>query len=175
MLQYLLSFQWSRSGRWIAFEDGKVRTPKLVLRAQEVCVLRAFTIVLGIGLAVGAQEVKKVTIQQSSAPSAASGQAMFKEYCAVCHGTAAKGDGPAASALTKRPADLTQLARKNSGKFPELQVINYITGLDTVAAHGTRDMPVWGRLFRSLESRDNAIPDLRAKNLADYVKSLQAN
>ena len=51
--------------------------------------------------------------------------------------------------------------------------MNYILGNDVIAAHGSRDMPVWGLLFRSLEPYDNGIPALRAKNLADYVKSLQ--
>lgn len=136
---------------------------------------KAITIVLAIAGALGAQEIKRVTIQSSPVPSAASGQGMFREYCAVCHGAAGKGDGPAATALKKRPADLTQLARKNNGKFPEVQVMNFITGYDVVAAHGTRDMPVWGRLFRSLEANDNHMPDLRVKNLTDYIKSFQAN
>ncbi len=137
--------------------------------------LKTIMIALAIGATLAAQQVKKVTIQSSPAPSAASGEAMFHQYCAVCHGTAAKGDGPAAAALVKRPADLTQLARKNNGKFPEVKVINFILGNDVIAAHGSRDMPVWGRLFRSLEATDNHIPDLRAKNLTDYIKSLQAN
>jgi mono/diheme cytochrome c family protein len=145
------------------------------LRAEEACVLKAFTIVVVIGASLVAQEIKRTTIQSGPVASAASGQAMFREYCAVCHGNGAKGDGPAANALKKRPADLTQLARKNNGKFPELEVRNYVSGRDTVAAHGSRDMPVWGQLFRSLEPHDNGIPDLRVKNLADYVKSLQTN
>ena len=136
--------------------------------------LKAITVVLALGATLSAQQIKKVTIQSSPVPSAASGDAMFKAYCAACHGVAGKGDGPAANALTKRPADLTQLARKNNGKFPQLEVMHFITGDDVVAAHGSRDMPVWGQLFRSLEPRYNEIPNLRAKNLADYIKSLQA-
>jgi mono/diheme cytochrome c family protein len=137
--------------------------------------LRAITIFWAVGATIGAQEIRKVTIQSAPVPPASSGAEMFKAYCAVCHGTAAKGDGPAATALKKRPADLTQLARKNNGKYPQAQVMNFISGADVVAAHGTRDMPVWGQLFRSLEPTYNGIPDLRAKNLADYIKSLQAN
>ena len=60
-------------------------------------------------------EVKKEPIQMTSA---ASGVEMFNSYCAACHGKDAKGDGPAASALKVPPADLTQLAKKNNGKFP---------------------------------------------------------
>jgi mono/diheme cytochrome c family protein len=131
--------------------------------------LKAATLVAAICAAVAAQQIQKVPIQPTPA---ADGKAMFHEYCAVCHGTVGKGDGPAANALKKRPADLTQLARKNNGTFPDVHVIRFITGEDVVAAHGSRDMPVWGDLFRSLNDRE--IVKLRANNLAQYVRSLQA-
>ena len=99
---------------------------------------------------------------------------MFHEYCAVCHGTEGRGDGPAMDALKKRPADLTQLARKNDGKFPEIQVMNFITGYDVVAAHGTRDMPVWGELFRSLDPDHQGIAEIRVHVLVEYIKTLQS-
>jgi hypothetical protein len=59
---------------------------------------------------------------------------------------------------------------RNGGKFPDVQVKRYIEGLDEVAAHGSRDMPMWGELFRSL-SRDTA--QIRVQALSDYVKGLQ--
>ena len=127
--------------------------------------LKAATICLAICTALAAQEIQKVPIQPTSA---ASGKEMFTTYCAVCHGTSA------AAALKKRPADLTQLARKNNGTFPEVHVINFITGQDVVAAHGSRDMPIWGDLFRSLSPNGQEVSKLRLANLADYVKSLQA-
>lgn len=134
--------------------------------------LKAITIALAIGLILGAQEIKRIPIQRTPP---ADGQAMFKEYCAVCHGGGGKGDGVAANALKKRPADLTQLARKNNGSFPELQVIGFITGADVVAAHGTRDMPIWGDLFKSLDPNTQDVSRLRVKNLMEYLKTLQAN
>jgi mono/diheme cytochrome c family protein len=118
-----------------------------------------------------AQEIKKTPVQPTSA---ASGQQMFGEYCAVCHGKDAKDGGPAADALKKRPADLTQLSRKNGGKFPEIQVMTFITGDEVVAAHGSRDMPVWGQLFRSLSPNSPELVRLRAANLMEYIKSFQA-
>src|SRR5215831_497079 len=132
--------------------------------------LKAATISLAICAALAAQEIHKVPIQPTSA---ASGKEMFTTYCAVCHGTGGKGDGPAANALKKRPADLTQLARKNNGTFPEVHVMNFITGEDIVAAHGSRDMPIWGDLFRYLSPNSQEVSKLRVANLADYVKSLQ--
>jgi mono/diheme cytochrome c family protein len=50
--------------------------------------------------------------------SAASGKEMFNSYCASCHGLSAKGDGPAAPAMNRKPADLTMLAKNNGGKYP---------------------------------------------------------
>ena len=72
----------------------------------------------------------------------------------MCHGKEGKGDGPAAKALTKAPADLTKLAASNNGMFPDVKVRRYIEGLDDVAAHGTRDMPMWGRSV-DREQRDS--------------------
>lgn len=95
---------------------------------------------------------------------------MFNSYCAVCHGKEGKGNGPAASALTKVPADLTQISARNGGKFPDVRVQRYIEGADAVTAHGTRDMPMWGDLFRSL-SQDSA--QMRIAGLTEYIKSLQ--
>lgn len=54
--------------------------------------------------------------------TAVSGPELFREYCAVCHGTEAKGDGPAAVALRVKPANLTLIAQKNGSKFPEIKV-----------------------------------------------------
>jgi len=100
-----------------------------------------------------------------------SGDEMYKTWCASCHGTQGKGDGPAAAALKKPPADLTQLAKKNGGKFPTEKVRNYIDGTKEVAAHGSREMPVWGSFFRRL-GQDNVT--YRVVTLANYVASLQA-
>ncbi|HEY1241323.1 MAG TPA: c-type cytochrome [Bryobacteraceae bacterium] len=133
--------------------------------------LKAVTIALVLCGAMAAQQIKKVAVQPTLAGD---GPAMFKEYCATCHGVEGRGNGPAMNATKKRPADLTQLARKNGGTFPDVHVMNYITGYDVVAAHGTRDMPVWGTLFRSLDPDSEGVAKLRVKVLAEYIKTLQA-
>jgi len=79
-------------------------------------------------------------------PALASAQAIDigkREYfnsCAVCHGTAGKGDGPLAPYLEKAPSDLTHLDKASI--FPLLYGI--IDGRRIVAFHGPREMPVWG-------------------------------
>ena len=99
-----------------------------------------------------------------------SGVEMYKTWCASCHGLLGKGDGPAAAALKKAPADLTQLAKKNGGKFPMEKVRNYIDGAKEVASHGSRDMPVWGSFFLRLGQDDVTY---RIVTLSNYVASLQ--
>src|SRR5688572_24035792 len=81
------------------------------------------------------------------------GRDSFELYCASCHGSGGRGDGPIARELRTRPADLTTLARRNDGAFPREAVRGYITGTGrAVAAHGTTEMPIWGPLFRAFES-----------------------
>ena len=122
-------------------------------------------------LAMNAQTVKKTPV---SPTSPASGAEMFKTYCAACHGTDGKGTGPAASALKKTPANLTELTARNGGKFPELQVFGTIKGDSDLPAHGSRDMPVWGALFSGVSHGNQAEIQLRIANLTSYVQSIQA-
>ena len=120
--------------------------------------------------AVSAQAQPQIKKEPIKPVNASDASAMFQSYCATCHGKTAKGDGPAAAALKKAPADLTKINARNGGKFPEVKVKRYIEGLDEVAAHGTRDMPMWGSLFRDL-NRDTA--QIRVQALSDYLKSIQ--
>ncbi len=102
-----------------------------------------------------------------------SGRQMFDAYCASCHGQSGQGNGPAALALKTAPTDLTQLAAKNAGKFPEAHLEQVIKDDDMTAAHGSRDMPVWGPVFLYLSQHDPALAQLRIHNLARYVAALQ--
>lgn len=102
-----------------------------------------------------------------------SGPDMFKAYCASCHGEDGKGDGPAAPALKTAPSNLTQLASKNGGKFPEVQVAQAIKGDSMTVAHGSKQMPVWGPVFLYLAHHDPAVAQLRVRNLTKYVESIQ--
>jgi mono/diheme cytochrome c family protein len=119
-------------------------------------------------------EIKTVPIKHVD-PS--SGEKMYVTYCAVCHGTDGKGVGPATPALKTPPSDLTTLAKRNGGKYPALQVVQTIKGDVALPAHGDKNMPVWGRAFRSLHAgADPSVePDvqMRITNLTNYIESLQ--
>ena len=122
---------------------------------------------------LGAQTKPTLKHVPLSPTSPASGKEMFATYCAVCHGSDGKGAGPAAVALKNRPTDLTQLAAKSGGKYPGFLVTETLSG-KAVAAHGSKEMPVWGDLFRAMENGDNTFIQLRLVNLTSYVESIQA-
>ncbi len=48
---------------------------------------------------------------EPTANSINNGKALFQTHCAVCHGPRGRGDGPAATGLNPRPADLMRSAR----------------------------------------------------------------
>lgn len=75
------------------------------------------------------------------------GRLEFEANCASCHGINGKGNGPITDLLKKSPPDLTMLAKNNGGVLPVARLYEVIDGTG-VAAHGTRDMPVWGRDYR---------------------------
>jgi mono/diheme cytochrome c family protein len=132
-------------------------------------------VVVAVAMMASAQdqpkkEIKHVPIKQTSA---ASGPEMYKTYCAVCHGTDGKGNGPAAEALKVPPSDLSTLAAKNGGKYPGLKVASIIRGDELLPAHGTKDMPIWGNLFWSMSNGHEAEVQQRIANLNKYLESLQ--
>lgn len=131
------------------------------------------TFALGCGLLAGqgAPQVKKTTAVETSP---ASGKDMYLQYCASCHGKDGKGGGPAAVALKVTPANLTTLAARNNGSFPDVRVARLIEGNDDLAAHGSRDMPTWGQVFDEMDGMGPATLKLRVANLTSYLKGLQA-
>ncbi len=133
--------------------------------------IRILSLVLIAATLCAAQEIKKVPAPYTSP---ASGKEMYNAYCASCHGTDAKGNGPAASAMKVAPTDLTQLSAQNQGKFPELKVYSTIKGDAAIPAHGSKDMPVWGPVFRAVSQGHESEVHMRLTNLTKYLESLQA-
>jgi mono/diheme cytochrome c family protein len=113
------------------------------------------------------------SIQQGPAvpaPSAAvDGASLFRAYCANCHGSAGRGDGAMAAQLRRTPPDLTTFAVRNGGVFPAERLRQVIDGTG-IAAHGDRDMPVWGAVFKRTTSGDAAA---RIDAIVRFLQSLQ--
>jgi mono/diheme cytochrome c family protein len=102
-----------------------------------------------------------------------SGAAMFRQYCATCHGADAMGDGPLAISLKTPPANLTTLAKRHGGKFPTSYVTDIIRFGPGSSGHGSSDMPAWGPIFRYFNKNDERAVQQRIKNLCDYLASVQ--
>lgn len=75
------------------------------------------------------------------------GRRQYERNCASCHGASGKGDGVLAGLLIKNRPDLTQLSPSNQGVFPFQRLYQVIDG-EALPAHGTRELPVWGREYR---------------------------
>ncbi len=82
------------------------------------------------------------------------GRQLFLQTCASCHGNEGKGDGPAAAALSPKPADLTTGTFKHGGSPQE--IFRTITS-------GVPGTAMMGRA---------STPEKVRWNLVDYVLSL---
>jgi mono/diheme cytochrome c family protein len=113
------------------------------------------------------------TAQVSQRPLPLDGAQVFRSYCASCHGVDGKGEGPAARALKQAPPDLTLISRRNGGRFSHDHVKAIIAGEEqSISAHGSREMPVWGPVFHDVEG-DQDWGEVRLENVTTFVQSLQ--
>ena len=134
-------------------------------------------LVVAAGLCLAQDQATKPVVKQTpiKQTSPASGKEMFAAYCAPCHGADGKGNGPAAGSMKVPPTDLTQMAKKNGGKFPAnslASTLKFGSG-PGAGAHGSADMPVWGPLFQSLDKFHDTAVQQRVANLVNYVESIQ--
>ncbi len=125
----------------------------------------------------GAPEIKTAPLTWKQA-ALGNGEDLYVALCASCHGVDAMGNGPASPALAAPAPDLTQLAIHNGGVFPSDQVSEMIAGEKRVVAHGTLEMPVWGRALKDVRpdykmgAREN-FARLRIYDLTKYIESIQ--
>jgi mono/diheme cytochrome c family protein len=128
--------------------------------------------------------VTTANAQQSSpaAPSVDVGKYEYEGHCAICHGLSGTGqeEGAFFSLLSKKIPNLTTLSKNNNGVFPFARVYQTIDGREQVQAHGTREMPVWGRDYMAMSANISPYYDheafARGKILAltEYIYRLQA-
>jgi hypothetical protein len=68
--------------------------------------------------------------------------------------------------------DLTLLTNNSGGKFPLMKVEQVIQGDVVVISHGSREMPIYGDMFRDIK-RDETFVKQRIGLLTGYIESLQ--
>jgi len=115
-------------------------------------------------------------IQAQSRPdakAAAKGAVVYVRYCVACHGKEARGDGPLAADLRVPVPDMTTLAARNGGRFPEERVRRIIQSGEELRGHGTADMPAWGDAFKRTDGIAASTPADAIHNLTHYLWSLQ--
>ena len=129
------------------------------------------------GLIVGLVWGTPAVTQAQEQEVAAAGKPVYDQYCASCRGREAKGDGPAMNLLTVKPADLTQISKRNNGTFPFWKTYRVVDGREDIKGHGSRDMPIWGAEFRS-EASSSPVAQTQVRGrileLVYYLQSIQA-
>ncbi|MCA3572317.1 MAG: cytochrome c [Aestuariivirga sp.] len=85
------------------------------------------------------------------------GKEEYRMHCAACHGLDGRGDGPIGQILKTPAPNLAMITERNGGKFPVQKIYDIIEGSSVIAAHGTRDMPLWGDRYR--EAPQPVTPD----------------
>jgi mono/diheme cytochrome c family protein len=107
--------------------------------------------------------------------SGVAGSYAYRTYCASCHGTDGRGEGPLAESLRFHPPDLRLIAKKNGGEYPAEKVHRIVDGRKPLPGHGGPDMPVWGDAFRNPETGyDDAKVREKIRSVVDFVRTLQA-
>jgi len=124
---------------------------------------------------LGTLRVLPALAEEGESPAAQAGHNLYSEHCEVCHGIRGAGDGPLASELRVRPADLTRVAQRRGGVFPDVEVREIIDGRRVVRGHGPPNMPIWGDVFKEQTAGATYESDVRDKveSLVTYLKSIQ--
>lgn len=110
------------------------------------------------------------------------GKREYDASCASCHGRDGKGGGSFAQMLQVKMPDLTTLSKRNGGVFPVARVYNVIDGREELKAHGSREMPIWGRQLTAKAAPEHddyayeaeAFVRARILGVIDYLYRLQA-
>jgi mono/diheme cytochrome c family protein len=124
------------------------------------------------GLALAPMTVAGQTKPPREDPN--SGGALYRVYCASCHGASGKGDGPAAPTLTVPLPDLTTSALRRGGVFPRGDITQIIDGRRPLPGHQRNEMPVWGTILNRMEAQDERAIETRIAALVAHLESLQA-
>lgn len=133
---------------------------------------RIAVLIFAVAAILAAQSFHSGSVVASQkADKNAHGRQLFTQYCASCHGVDGKGGGPVAISLKTLVPDLTVIERRE-GKFPQQRIQSIIHGETNFAAHGSREMPVWGFVLREKGSSQSAVT-LDVAAMANYIRDIQ--
>jgi mono/diheme cytochrome c family protein len=104
------------------------------------------------------------------------GRQIYERSCSSCHGLDARGNGPVAEFLAVPVPDLTRIAARRGGIFPQAAIFRIVDGQSALSPHGTRHMPVWGYEFFGSEGDDEEAHAAAVRNidaLVEYLRVIQ--
>ena len=87
-------------------------------------------------------------------------------------GSKGKATARSAPALTTKMPDLSTISQRSGGVFPAARVRKIILGDEVILSHGSREMPIWGKIFHQIQ-QDRDYGEVRLQNVTDYLKSIQ--
>lgn len=117
-------------------------------------------------------------VQGAFAQDGDAGALLYAGSCAGCHGAKADGKGPAADVFKIEVPPLNNLAVRNNGEFPMLEVVHVIDGRTGLRGH-EGVMPVFGSLFSNEKGRNSTDfitvieTNGRILSIALYLESIQ--
>lgn len=150
------------------------------LHAAMLSALLATVSVWALGACAGAPPAKTPTESRTAiSPDVRvleRGERLYRSSCSACHGMHARGDGPVAPILKVPVPDLTLIAARRDGSFPDEEIYRVIDGQADLGAHGPRNMPIWGYEFFSEDPDDESAhreASQKVESLVEYLRSIQ--
>lgn len=123
----------------------------------------ALALVLGIsGCGGGESEPTRPASPGTGTSANAAGAALFKQYCAVCHGETGKGDGAGAAGLAVKPRDLTT----EPYKFVDIAAAG--SELEALVSYIKK-----GRIESGMPAWEGVLKDAQLHDVAAYVESVR--
>jgi mono/diheme cytochrome c family protein len=89
------------------------------------------------------------------------GKELYVQHCSLCHGADARGRTAYSELIRVETPDLTRIALRRQGWFPEVLVREIIDGRFKI--HGDRMMPIWG----------NALSRKQLVAITEYLYGMQ--
>lgn len=127
------------------------------MMARAILVLSLLVASMGVAATAGADPLR--------------GREAYLRYCSACHGASADGAGPVANVMTPRPPALTKL-KGRYGRPLRTRFIAYVMGDAMPRAHGTSDMPVWGKVLATQDGDEGEAVGVIWR-IAEYLDSMQ--
>jgi len=101
---------------------------------------------------------------------------LYAENCAACHGDNARGGGIMSPYLKMPAPDLTLIAARRGGHFPDAEIYRIVDGQSSENWTTNRHMPIWGYEFFGNDSDDERAhgrASTRVDSLVAFLKSRQ--